>query len=759
MIEPDLGALLAEWEALAQDLPRALVIELVAPAGADPTARARELAESLRDMGELAELVAVPAADGPLPALEALNRGRDRLLRRVRLVLLITEGPAGSRRLRRLAPDLCAALDLVHVVGAAAPALRSAAELRALLRAEASASAGWLDLAALHASFAGEPPLPLPRVAVPRGLLPPGLALPAGGLGLLVAGPGEGKSTGLRMLALGGGPERLRIGVPLWAWAEAARLQDRPLLDFLEAHVGERLAAFGVDGPVALGPLLGQVDLLLDGLEEVPGPARRRALLAELAGLRAAHPGFSALVSARPEALDGLDGALRGWQLRRFAPWTAEQTRALVGALAEVLEQRRPPSTGGRAADAVIGAVCGYPGLHAVVDSPLLVSFLTLLAARGEGLPEGRTALYGALVELLLRSWREIRRPAGEGRAGRWGRAALLALAEPLAWAMVAGGRAWWPEAELRAFLGALPEPPGAPLPAGGEARVAALTEDAALLIAEAGGWRFGQAAFADHLAAGLILRDPDRRGEVLADPFAPRWAGALAFAFGRSEDEGPAGVAEALVAAMAAGAVRPGRYDAKIPTTLAKVLAHHLRAPPGRRGDLAAAALRVAWTRRLHPVSRALAALELEPLPWGTDPELRGALGALGARGQVDLRGLGELQALAAELGLGHGAIHLSLPLRMGEAGVDARPLLRALLADAAPEVRCAAWAALQRATGQRPDGIDDADAAAAALLPPPPDGAEARLSPEVLAGWTPLFAPLSPRSPRPGSSGRRRG
>ncbi len=232
---------------------------------------------------------------------------------------------------------------------------------------------------------------------------------------VLVGGAGSGKSTTLAYAtqaflhgALPAEPGASCLLVPLARF----RAVGAPI-EALHALFAEVLYLAGATEqlvePRRVGPLLDKrpLLLLLDGLNEVPGDARR-ACLHGIADLGARHPRCRVVVTTRPG--EPIAAALPGWTRLDVRPLDEDQARSLAERLGGTLD-----------------------GLDDELRTvPLFLRMSCALAARGDSqpAPRGPTALVAAYADALL-GWNPDALPDGEPEEPRLARA-LEAIAELL---------------------------------------------------------------------------------------------------------------------------------------------------------------------------------------------------------------------------------------------------------------------------------------------------------------------------------------
>ena len=251
---------------------------------------------------------------------------------------------------------------------------------------------------------------------------------------MILGGPGSGKSTFVRHLAL------CLAGAQLSGWSRPATLEQLGIwphgaltpiyielrrfvasqhfpvdvytpatADHLWAYIrvdllGEALAAYAPDLQLDLQE--GQAVLILDGLDEVPYPegqlaARQTQLSALVQSLQARYGASRLIVTSRPYAYEGW--SLPGFQKLEIAAFEDEHRHDLAQHLYTATELE--PAIAQKKAQALIQQLRRIdPELK---DRPLFVTLMATLYLKGdsEGLPTRRGTLYRASILLLLEYW------------------------------------------------------------------------------------------------------------------------------------------------------------------------------------------------------------------------------------------------------------------------------------------------------------------------------------------------------------------
>ncbi len=320
-----------------------------------------------------------------------------------------------------------------------------------------------------------------------------------------------------------------------------------------------------------LGP---DIELLLDGLDEVRTKSSRRLLLDDAIDL--ARSFTRVVVTARSHLVDELlERHEDKLTIRHVAEPRWRQIKTYVHAFFKLRSEGRPGVDGLRREEDVLRHLRERSDLGALARSPLLLTFLVTLRDLGHSLPDQRTQLYHDLAELLMSRWRS-RRTMGSNLGRRFSRAEALRVLAPLGWWLVARGGGAVGEQEL---LGELARIEGAREPDHqaalevAEARMEQLKSDTALLRHD-GRWSFLHPTMAEYFAALEVSRSTERLATLCESPFDASLREVVVFALGHLTDIEPRDAeARRLMGSLYARSKRRGRYDAKVPTLLAAVI------------------------------------------------------------------------------------------------------------------------------------------------------------------------------------------
>lgn len=344
------------------------------------------LDDALDDMlGELSAELGLPAdaitrVEAEPSVLKALNHDRDGLMRQQRLIWLRARRPADVRTIRDHTPDLTAVVDLYQRLAPPPGTEEDWARCRDSIRALMLRQHGHLDVGL--PGFRREVPVPIDKGYCRL------VDWPVGERRVLLAGsPGSGKTTALRHLtwtyaADAGDPlgigRRIPVLVSLRHYADdAIRQRLRSLGSFLVDWLRER----GVVNVETLPSHTHRLLLLLDDLEELPGPTTSGEVLQSLASqFREA----CVVVAARPFGRHLSVGRWRG-------PW-----RTIAPACPSEEQARRILDVHGAQAQPLRMELASHDVL-----SPENLEALALVIPRSGTLPESRLALYRALDHRL----------------------------------------------------------------------------------------------------------------------------------------------------------------------------------------------------------------------------------------------------------------------------------------------------------------------------------------------------------------------
>ena len=252
---------------------------------------------------------------------------------------------------------------------------------------------------------------------------------------VLLGGPGGGKSTLLRYLAVAlARAAEADPAIPGWSagpllpvyaslGAFAAWLQSLPaptcdasaLWRYLrEASEQETLAGLGEALRKAFRR--GRLLLMLDGLDEVADPTLRAQVAAAVAALADRHACFVAVTCRSRSFVGAVAEPLAAWgDPVTLAPFTLGQIRHFVRGwyAGSALRGAFTPPEAQTRADALLGRFDALDTLRDLGKTPLLLTIITILHFYEGKLPEDRADLYEDMVQLLLTRWTQQRREAG----------------------------------------------------------------------------------------------------------------------------------------------------------------------------------------------------------------------------------------------------------------------------------------------------------------------------------------------------------
>jgi hypothetical protein len=208
---------------------------------------------------------------------------------------------------------------------------------------------------------------------------------------VVVGGPGMGKSTLLKKLALdysADGFLTLLVRLPQVAallTRDGRRLEDS-LMEVALSGSGLRTPVVSLDGAV----------ILCDALDECG--SQQPLVTASLHAFSMAHPRARVVLTSRP--IGYRPGELVGWQHYELQPLSDKDAEKAV---AKVLEAIPFPDTAARsrAVEQAIAQLSANNTKGAASRSPLMITLVAALSAKGIDAGQGKSALYRRLFQLL----------------------------------------------------------------------------------------------------------------------------------------------------------------------------------------------------------------------------------------------------------------------------------------------------------------------------------------------------------------------
>jgi formylglycine-generating enzyme required for sulfatase activity len=256
---------------------------------------------------------------------------------------------------------------------------------------------------------------------------------------VLLGEPGSGKSTflsfvtlclaahGLRpgdgwLARLPGWSDQQALPIPVvlrdfvrWLPDGAAKPKMRHVWDFIQSRLDdERLGAAAPALEDALDK--GQAVVFLDGLDEVPTDAERKAVRDAVAAFAERYERSRFVVTCRTLSYQDRAWHLGGWPAHTLARFDEEKIRSFIDAWYRELARLRVVSeSAGQALAEGLALAIERPGLADLAPNPLLLTQMALVHTHEGRLPDARAALYEKTVELLLWRWEAVK--AEEGAA------------------------------------------------------------------------------------------------------------------------------------------------------------------------------------------------------------------------------------------------------------------------------------------------------------------------------------------------------
>ncbi|HEU0077328.1 MAG TPA: DUF4062 domain-containing protein [Longimicrobiaceae bacterium] len=202
------------------------------------------------------------------------------------------------------------------------------------------------------------------------------------------------------------------------------------------AYVGET-QGFGFDRAALEAQLRDRPSMLIvDGLDEIFSPSRRRAVVEEIVGLETRFPDLRVLVTSRIAGFDARPFEAAGFAIATLDDLNGDQIRVFAEnwfTLAFPAE----PEKAQRARDDLLEALQRRPQLAAIAGNPLILTIMAIIA-RHKRLARSRTQLYAQALEVLCYAWdyrRGLALPPGSPLADLQPEDTLLMLRR-IAWRM-----------------------------------------------------------------------------------------------------------------------------------------------------------------------------------------------------------------------------------------------------------------------------------------------------------------------------------
>ncbi|MFE6039782.1 NACHT domain-containing protein [Streptomyces sp. NPDC056452] len=379
---------------------------------------------------------------------------------------------------------------------------------------------------------------------------------------LLVGAPGTGKTTLLRQTALTAvagrlkSPRRTPVLLRLGALAtDVAQAPELSLGDVAHSSLGELRSKVGA-GWFERRLRNGRCLVLLDGLDEVPDPDRRRAVSAWIEAQTARYPRNDFLITSRPfpEARQLLPAA----RMLTLQPLTDQQVAQFVKRwLSNNPASLRHPSTRGAVpgTGVLLDRLRDRSDLFELASNPMLLSLLMSSFRLTGQLPGNRTALYGEVFKQALSRHRSPAEDFPDLSPSRKERVVRV-----LALAMLQQGTEYASEAECSRMIEKTLRRSGA---VNTKRFLEVMVEDGILVRRDGRAYAFFHRAFQDFLAAQQIAAQGSFR--LLVEHMeSPRWRDVI-LTWASSSDASPVieaclarGTRHALALAVACADVSP---------------------------------------------------------------------------------------------------------------------------------------------------------------------------------------------------------
>jgi formylglycine-generating enzyme required for sulfatase activity len=365
---------------------------------------------------------------------------------------------------------------------------------------------------------------------------------------VLVGDPGAGKSTFLRRIAfaacetlLGRNPAAAKEllhtdSCPFPVLIRAASLAnyirqhqtaaacpaetDSPewLIHYLHSSAQER--NWDLDGAFFRGKLSAAGLLMLDGLDEVPGQARRKAIARLLESAARAYPTAQMVATSRPPAYGG-ETLIPGFTTIQIAPLDDQAVATFVENWCRLLYQGGDKA--GEHQGELLDAINSKPEIRELAENPVMLTALASLHWHRTRLPDQRSELYDSVLEWLAR--------AREEKPERMPARQCLPLMQRLAWRMQSDPKGKQVEISRHAAATALKD---RFLAVPEDERLAAAQQfleeeeiDSGIVVSRGNILRFWHLTFQEYLAArALSSKDEDRRKLLFEQHklFLPEW-------------------------------------------------------------------------------------------------------------------------------------------------------------------------------------------------------------------------------------------
>ncbi len=159
----------------------------------------------------------------------------------------------------------------------------------------------------------------------------------------------------------------------------------------------------------------GDAWLLLDGLDEVAGEEARARVVRVFANICERWGACRIIVTSRPIDTDRLVDH-GGFTRAVVDPFGEREIKIFVHRWVDALYEQDPKHRSGEALayrDRLFAALRGHPEIRKLAQNPVMLTCLCVVHWNAGGLPDGRAAVYRAVLDWMLKARRELREQRG----------------------------------------------------------------------------------------------------------------------------------------------------------------------------------------------------------------------------------------------------------------------------------------------------------------------------------------------------------